>query len=104
MINHAMLYGDPGHLNCPICRAPSDSIKSYRMMSVLVFLLVGAWWRTKHVVACASCMRGELIKSSAINLITANLLSPLVLLWHTVLFAMTFQAGHSDVVYRSQRR
>ena len=89
---------DPNHITCPKCHEPKDSVKSYTMMSFLIFILVGAWWRTKRVVACDSCMRGELILSSCINLVTANLLSPFVLLWHGVLFAMTFQKGHSQEV------
>jgi len=96
----ASLYGHAaeGMITCPKCHRPSDSVKCYRMMGVLVFLLIGAWWQTKRVVACDSCMRSELVISSAINLVTANLLSPLIWLWHGVLFAMTFGKGHSPEV------
>ncbi len=87
------------HVHCPKCGQPSDSVKCYTMMSFLLFILVGAWWRTKRVVACAPCMRTELLTSSAINLVTANVLSPLVLIWHGVLFAMSYQEGHSSEVY-----
>mgnify|MGYP001603202908 CR=1 FL=1 len=87
-----------GAIMCPKCHRPSDSVKCYRMMGVLVFLFVGAWWQTKRLVACDSCMRTELLISSAINLVTANVLSPLIFLWHGVLFAMTFGKGHSPEV------
>lgn len=86
-------------ITCPKCHEPKESIKIYTMMSFLIFILVGAWWRTKRVVACDECMRSELIMSSAINLVTANILSPIVLLWHAVLVAMTFQKGHSPEVH-----
>ncbi len=90
-----------GGVICPKCQIPSDSVKSYTMMSFLIFILIGAWWRTKRVVACASCMRGELLVSSGINLFTANLLSPFVLCWHAVLLLMTFEKGHSaDILNR----
>ena len=80
---------------CPRCGIPSESVKSYTMMSFLIFIFIGAWWRTKRVVACASCMRSELLTSTLINVFTANVLSPIVLIWHGVLLAMTFQEGHS---------
>ena len=88
----------PVTLTCPLCGQASDSIKSYTMMSFLLFILVGAWWRTKRVVACPSCMRKEIALSSLITLVPANILFPLVGIWHTVLFAMTFAQGHSSDV------
>lgn len=88
----------PGMISCPKCHKPSDSIKSYTMMSFLLFIWIGAWWRTKKVVACAGCMRQELVISSLINTVAANLLCPIVWIWHTVLFCMTFGKGHSPEV------
>ncbi len=85
---------------CPQCGQPSDSIKAYTMMSMLLFLWVFASWRTKRVVACAPCMRKELLVSTAINTVAANLISPIVWLWHGVLFGMTFGQGHSEEVQR----
>jgi len=86
-------------ITCPKCHQASESVKAYTMMSFLLFIFVGAWWRTKRVVACASCMRSELLTSSAINLFTANVLSPIVFIWHAVLFVMTYDKGHSAEVY-----
>ena len=92
---HAQAHG----ITCPKCHNPSESVKSYTMMSFLIFVFVGAWWRTKRVVACAPCMRSELMMSSGINLFTANVLSPIVFIWHGVLFAMSYEKGHSaDVI------
>ena len=85
-------------ITCPKCGRPSESVKSYTMMSFLLFIFVGAWWRTKRVIACASCMRGEIALSTVINIVPANLLFPLVFIWHVVLFAMTFASGHSQDV------
>ena len=95
---HGHRHADPNAITCPKCHQPSDSIKCYRMMGVMIFIFVGAWWQTKRVVACAGCMRSELAISSAINLFTANLLSPFIFLWHGILFAMTFGKGHSPEV------
>lgn len=94
---HAHSHG-AGMISCPKCHKPSDSIKAYTMMSFLLFIWVGAWWRTKKVVACGGCMRQELVISSLINTVAANLLCPIVWIWHTVLFCMTFGKGHSPEV------
>ena len=92
-----------GTIVCPSCHQASDSVKASTMMSVLLFLWVFAWWRTKKVVACASCMRKELIISTLINTVTANVLSPIVWIWHTALFFTTFGKGHDAEVIKYMR-
>lgn len=94
---HAHVH-EAGTIVCPKCQKPSDSVKAYTMMSFLLFIFIGAWWRTKKVVACSGCMRNELLISTAINTVSANVLSPIVWIWHGVLFAMTFGEGHSPEV------
>ncbi len=85
-------------IRCPHCQQPSPSVKAYTMARFFLFILIGAWWQTKKVVACPSCMRKEIALSTLINLVPANILMVLILPWHTALFAMTFAEGHSSEV------
>lgn len=89
---------EPLRIACPKCRQPTDSLKSSTMFSVLLFLWIGAWWRMKRVIACPGCLRMELLWSTLLNTVLANLLSPIVWIWHTVVFAQSFGHGHSPEV------
>lgn len=85
-------------LPCPHCRQPSPRIKSLRT-GVLAFLGVFAYWRTWTETGCAECVRGTLLKWTAINLVTANVMWPIAVLpWMTIQLLRTGLAGHSPDV------
>ena len=88
---------------CPECRRPSDSIKAYTLGTIL-FLLVGAVsWRRREV-GCPSCIRGKIALFAAVNLVTANLLWPILILpWATVQLLRSFTRGHSKAVLDALR-
>lgn len=89
---------EPLRIACPKCRQPTDSLKSSTMLSVLLFLWIGAWWRTKRVIACPSCLRMDLLWSTLLNTVLANILSPIVWIWHAVVLVQSFSHGHSPEV------
>jgi hypothetical protein len=89
--------GDAGAqaIVCPCCDRESDSIKSFNM-GILLFIFV-AWliW-PRQEVACPGCIRGKLIGFLLINIITANILWPfLIVPWSVILLLRSFQKGHS---------
>jgi hypothetical protein len=87
-------------LKCPECGRLSDRIKSYRM-GLLIFLLL--FWVTymEREAGCPSCIRKKIASYCAINLVTANLIWPLIILpWSLVLLLDSFCAGHSDAYRR----
>jgi hypothetical protein len=89
---------EPHRLPCPSCQQPTDSLKSSTMFSIFLFLWIGAWWKMKRVIACPGCLRRELVLSTLLNTLLANLLSPIVWLWHGFLFLRSFSPGHAPEV------
>jgi hypothetical protein len=86
-------------IRCPSCTAPTASLKRYTMCELLVFVGIFAFTRRSTCTQCPGCMRKTILTRTAYNLITANLLWPIVVLpWHTVLFCMTYSKGHSNAV------
>lgn len=95
---------DAVELPCPRCHRPTTSLKQYRAIHLMIFLLVFAWWKDATYVACPACMRSVLLNRAAINLVPANLLwFVLVLPWTLTLFVMTFQEGHSKAIEKQLR-
>lgn len=86
---------------CPECGRPSDSIKSYWMMDLLVFILAFVYHRRKKYVCCPRCMRKHLLVTGfTYNIVLANLLwLMLILPWTLILLAASFTGGHSSEVY-----
>ncbi len=85
---------------CPQCQQPSDSIKCYRL-GFIVFLFLFAVHQTKNEIGCPSCIRKALATSGAINLITANILWPFIILpWYVILLICSFTKGHSKEVLK----
>lgn len=85
---------------CPHCGQPSTNIKSLRA-GVLVFLGVGGFWRTWIETGCAACVRGKLLKSTALNLLTAHVMWPIAVLpLMTVQLLRTVLEGHSPEILR----
>ena len=90
-------------VECPDCGQPSDSIKCYSTM-ILLFIWVFAMWFPKKEVACPSCIRGKITLFCLINIVTANILWPIIILpWALVLFCMSFTKGHSSEIQQILR-
>jgi hypothetical protein len=84
---------------CPRCGQPTDSLKQFRCLSWCLYYIAGAAWQVEYVRACPGCMRRHLARRTLVNIIPANVLWPvLVLPWTAVLFASTYQKGHSPTV------
>lgn len=64
---------------CPCCGKPSDSVKCYRLGFIL-FLFIAVVSQLRNEVACAACMRGKIALFAAVNIITANVIWPFVIL------------------------
>jgi hypothetical protein len=83
-------------LPCPSCRAPTASLKRYRILHFLLFLFVYARLREATITACPACARKIILRRSALNLVTGNLLFLLGYLpFHIHQFVRTFRRGHS---------
>jgi hypothetical protein len=85
-------------LSCPRCAAPTDSLKRFRLHQWLVFIWIGWWTRTAEYTACPACMRKILLERTLVNIPTANLIWPIVLVTNAICFARTFGRGHSKKV------
>jgi hypothetical protein len=89
----------PSVLECPVCLAPTKSLKKYTYLSYLIFVWIFGFWSVKHHVACPSCMQKDLLLRLAMNTVLANVLWPLVILpWNGILLVLTFTEGHSKGV------
>jgi hypothetical protein len=80
---------------CPHCGKLTYSLKQYRVFNVLLFLVVGYYLQTVMHTACPRCMRRSLALRTLVNLPTANLLWPLVVLIHGILLLRSYTSGHS---------
>jgi hypothetical protein len=87
----------PQALPCPACAVPTFRLKSYELLYV-VYLFVYLICKPETVTACPSCVRRRLLKNSLFNLVTANLASPIVLLWNAALWVASYRGGHSSPV------
>lgn len=79
-----------------MCGTTTDSLKAYRMPTFVLFLFIGASFRSGEVVACPSCMRKTLAKLTLKNLLPANLLWLLLLVpWYAIAALRSLTPGHS---------
>ncbi len=86
---------------CPVCSEESDSVKCYHYIFML-FAIVGYGYKTIPQVGCPSCTRGMIGKNLLVNILTANLVWPIICLpWGIVLFLMSFTKGHSRSVLKT---
>ena len=95
---------DPSAVACPVCSAPSGSIKRYSMMYRLLFLGVGYSMRRGSYTSCPACMRRMLLKSafSPLGVLSANLMWPLAVVPYTIiLITATLIPGHSASVRKA---
>jgi hypothetical protein len=88
-------------IRCPNCEKASDSIKCYRMVSV-IFIFIGAQIRGKNEIGCPSCIRQKIKDFMLINLLTANIAWPLAIFPVGVFYwAISYRSGHSSIVLKS---
>lgn len=88
----------PLKITCPECRQPSENIKRSQIFS-LFFLFVGARWQIRTFTVCDECMRREIIKNGLINILTANVLFPFIILPTSVYqYIRSYEKGHSKGV------
>jgi hypothetical protein len=64
---------------CPVCGKQVETIK-YFTMGIFLFLYIGASWRMKTESGCPSCIRKKIYLFLAVNLLTANITWPFVIL------------------------
>ena len=83
---------------CPQCRQPSHSIKRLNSFFA-VCIVIGAWWQGQEVTACDKCMRQHIFKNALINIVTANIIWPIIIL-PTSLYNLyqTYRPGHSESI------
>ena len=88
-------------IRCPECGNPSDSIKCYRMIDWILFLVIYATWQQATYTCCPKCMRKHiLLNGFTYNILTGNLLWIfLVLPWSIVQLIMSYTKGHSKKVH-----
>lgn len=88
---------------CPCCEKISGSIKCFTFTDWF-FIVIGMAAQKRREIACPGCMRGKIMTHSIVQLLTANLLWPIVILPHCVVLLMrTFSKGHSKEVQEALR-
>jgi hypothetical protein len=88
-------------IRCPNCGKASDSIKCYRMVSV-IFIFIAAQIRSKNEIGCPSCIRPKIIHFMLINLLTANIAWPLAIFPVGLFYlAISYKSGHSPIVLKN---
>ncbi len=96
---------DEVHVPCPECHESTNSLKQIRYCEMLLFL--GLAWAIRHrgFVGCPSCARRKLIVHGVINIVTANVLWPIIVLpWHLMALSETSKPGHSQEVRARLRK
>lgn len=85
-------------LPCPKCQRPTDSLKQYSVPTVLFIVIAWAVRRSTEV-ACPSCMRKTVLRQTLINVPTANILWPLVIVPYAgIQLYRASRKGHSTEV------
>lgn len=88
----------PMKIKCPQCGQPSENIKRSNIFSVF-FLFVVARWQMRTMTMCDECMRGEIVKNALINILTANILFPFIILPTSIYqYVRSHEKGHSKGV------
>jgi hypothetical protein len=88
-------------VSCPQCGRMTDSLKCYRMFRYFLFAYLFYAWQIAGYVGCPSCMRKTIGVRCLVNLFTANLIFPVVLVQLAGAFLFTFMRGHSREVRRA---
>ena len=90
---------DDEYLICPECGRPSNSIKSYVLPHLWIFVWVYIFWQNIQFTCCPHCMRKHILIKSLYHIALANILWPFIILpWSIVQFIRSFSKGHSKRV------
>lgn len=79
-------------LPCPVCQQPTDRLKQFRLIRWLVFLGHFHWHQVEFVRACPPCMRRRVWYRCLLNIPTAHIIWPFVVLPAALFNA--FRAGN----------
>jgi hypothetical protein len=86
-------------LPCPTCGRYTDSLKQYaNFPHLVIFLLIFAVSQRATYVGCPGCIRAKIGTQMLINLITANIISPIILPIQACWLIPTFMKGHSKSI------
>ena len=80
---------------CPYCGVRSDALKRMRIWRSFLCAIVFIRVQEEVVVACPTCMRQQLRRSLLINIGSANLAWPAMLLLYVPRFVATYLPGPS---------
>jgi hypothetical protein len=86
---------------CPRCQEATDQLKRYNL-AVLYFVPPHCFSQDKIIIACADCVRWEILWRSLLSMFWANLASPVLALHYLVLVTRSYARGHnapSDVLH-----
>jgi hypothetical protein len=90
--------GLPLFIDCPMCGQPTGNLKCYEM-GIVVFLGCAVSWNIEGELGCPRCIRWKLLVYTLINLLTANVLWPIVILpINLIHLVASFCPGHSRKV------
>jgi hypothetical protein len=85
----------PLFIDCPVCGRPTGNLKCYEMGCV-VFLCLAVSWNVQDEVGCPRCIRWMLLYYTLINVLTANVLWPILIFPVSILHLVSsFWPGHS---------
>jgi hypothetical protein len=79
----------PTEIPCEGCGKYHPGSRSTSLLTI-VFLVVFVYTRTDRVSLCPACARAALVRGTLFNLFTANLISPIVLIFNGLTFVGTF--------------
>lgn len=83
---------------CPHCDQPSDSVKKSQVW-LLIFAVVGYWMQRSSVTGCSACLRRHIVRNAVINILTANIFWPFLILPHSLYqYYRTYEEGHDQNV------
>jgi hypothetical protein len=88
----------PLFIDCPVCGQPTGNLKCCEMWDVF-FLCLMVSWNVRDELGCPRCIRLKLLVYTLVNLFTANVLWPfLILPINLVHLVSSFWPGHSHKV------
>ena len=84
-------------IGCPECGRLTDSIKSFMLPHILLFLVCFISWQNIRYVCCPHCMRKHIfIKGFTYNILLSNFLWPFIILpWSIIQLIRSYNKGHS---------
>lgn len=81
MSHGTTIDGDlPQELPCPVCRQWTDRLKQFRIIRWLIFAGHFHWHAVEFVRACPACMRRRIWFRCLLNIPTAHIIWPLIVL------------------------